>query len=132
MWNGESIVYQDSDLTAGLGTLPPACTGPNAPLEVLSVLNGCTGSPAEWLGASGGPGVGYFFLLYPGSGSVFVDLANYNGDPYVTSDYGTLTLTEADPVATPEPGTFGLMLIGLGILGLVMRKRIAQALPQAS
>jgi hypothetical protein len=33
---------------------------------------------------------------------------------------------------TPEPSTSGLMLIGLVILGLVMRKRIAQTFPQAS
>lgn len=36
------------------------------------------------------------------------------------------------PAATPEPGTFGLMLIGLGSLGVmfVMRKRIGRGLPQ--
>jgi hypothetical protein len=34
-------------------------------------------------------------------------------------------------VATPEPGTVGLVLIGIGLM-LVMRKRIAQSLPQAT
>jgi hypothetical protein len=34
-------------------------------------------------------------------------------------------------VATPEPGTLSLMLIGVGLV-LVMRKRIAQGLPQAT
>jgi hypothetical protein len=35
---------------------------------------------------------------------------------------------------TPEPGTFSLMLLGIGSLGLmvVMRKRIAQGLPPAT
>ena len=44
------------------------------------------------------------------------------------SEPGTWTVT-----ATPEPGTGGLMLLGIGMgFVLVMRKRIAQGLPQAT
>jgi hypothetical protein len=37
----------------------------------------------------------------------------------------------ATATATPEPGTSSLMLVGIGLV-LVMRKRIAQGLPQAT
>jgi hypothetical protein len=47
---------------------------------------------------------------------------------------GTVSVATVATVATPEPGTSSLTLIGLGSLGLivVMRKRTAQGLPQAS
>ena len=46
------------------------------------------------------------------------------------TDSGMLTFSA---VSTPEPGTSSLTLIGTGLLGLmVMRKRIARGLPQAS
>ena len=35
-------------------------------------------------------------------------------------------------VVTPEPGTVVLYLTGIGLVGFVMRKRIAQGLPQAT
>lgn len=48
---------------------------------------------------------------------------------------GTYILgTPTGAVATPEPGSLALTLIGVGLLGLmtVMRKRISPGLPQAS
>jgi PEP-CTERM motif-containing protein len=35
-------------------------------------------------------------------------------------------------VATPEPSSISLMLTGTGLLGLVMRKRIAQGFPSVA
>ncbi len=42
-----------------------------------------------------------------------------------TADFA-LELSPNIPAAVPEPGTTRLMLIGVALLGLVMRKRIAQ------
>jgi hypothetical protein len=59
-------------------------------------------------------------------------------DPLIgssTNEEGCLTFTSTcrlptpPPVSTPEPGTPSLMLVGFGLV-LVMRKRIAQGLPQ--
>jgi hypothetical protein len=49
--------------------------------------------------------------------------------PFV-DDKGTLAFVLVG--AVPEPGTFSLMLIGVGLLVLMMRKRIARGLPQAT
>jgi hypothetical protein len=38
--------------------------------------------------------------------------------------------TEFSPLTTPEPGTVGLTMLGIGLV-LVMRKRFARGLPQA-
>jgi len=46
------------------------------------------------------------------------------------SEFGTLAFTPGTP-AVPEPGTSALLLLGIGFL-LVMGKRIARGLPQAS
>ena len=54
---------------------------------------------------------GYYYLAY----------GQNSGAP------GTWTVT-----TTPEPGTGGLMLLGVGLLGLVMRKRIAPGLLRAT
>jgi hypothetical protein len=61
-------------------------------------------------------------------GLVATDASGINGSNYGfnTNDPGTWTVT-----TTPEPGTVGLMLLGVGIV-LAIHKRIAQGLPQAS
>jgi hypothetical protein len=61
------------------------------------------------------------------SASYAVDLS-LNGPLFVWVEFTPATVT------TPEPSTFGLMLVGTGLLALmpVMRKRIARGLPQAA
>jgi hypothetical protein len=53
------------------------------------------------------------------------------GPSAVNDDFAIDNVQLEAPVATPEPGTAGLMLPGFGLL-FVMRKRIGQALSQAS
>ena len=68
-----------------------------------------------------------------GSGSWGVGTDTSAGFNALVAENGTgAAWAEFDPTPTPEPATSSLMLIGLGMLGLVMRKRIAQGLPQAN
>jgi PEP-CTERM motif len=81
----------------------------------------------------------YWFTLLnattPSGDYVFWDQNNGPSAAYAASNfsipsesfqiYGTTTVT-------PEPGTSGLMLIGVGLLGLVMRKRIHLGHQQAT
>ena len=72
-----------------------------------------------------------FFNIY--DETTAIDSIVYENEPNLASQYlqGNLTFSNP-PTATPEPGTGGLMLIGVGMLGLVMRKRVAQGLQQIS
>ena len=66
-----------------------------------------------------------------------------NADGFALADYstpgtyfgvglGTMVVTAAvTAVATPEPSSYALMLLGVGLV-FVMRKRVGQRLPQAS
>lgn len=61
--------------------------------------------------------------------SIVYENVNFPYDDYST---GPLTFTDSR-VATPEPSSGGFVLIGVGMLGLaMMRRRMAQSLPQAS
>lgn len=67
-----------------------------------------------------------------GGGEDFVTV----GDPTVSTLglTGEVEIASAEGLPTPEPGTGGLLLIGVGLLGfmMVMRKRSARGLLQAS
>jgi hypothetical protein len=45
----------------------------------------------------------------------------------IASDSGSVEFVDP-PLATPEPGEFGLTLLGIGLVLVMMRKRIAQSL----
>jgi len=83
-------------------------------------------NPNQGSACYGGP----FFSSLPSVPGTFLSVDNVSVANGVD---GTLVVSDLS-VATPEPGTFSLMLIAIGLLGamLVMRKRIAPGLPQAS
>lgn len=61
------------------------------------------------------------------------DLSFLFTEDYTGPSEFVVSASDTDPVlATPEPGTLSLMLVGLGVLGsiTVLRKRNGQALPQ--
>jgi hypothetical protein len=65
--------------------------------------------------------------------SQFNDVSTSLGSLTYTS-MGDVTFVASTAVATPEPGTIGMTLVGIGLLGLmmVMRRRLARGLPQAA
>ena len=70
------------------------------------------------------------------AGGIFDDDAFFDIGGVQITDLGRASATGlfafgTFAVSTPEPGTFGLMLLGVGLV-FVMRKRIGQRLPQAS
>jgi hypothetical protein len=71
----------------------------------------------------------YNFTIYDSTSSVIQSITLIHTNPTIITDNGVLTF---DPVATPEPSSLALMLAGLGMLVLVMRKRVAQGLSQAT
>jgi hypothetical protein len=88
-----------------------------------------------------GGSVGAFFFVGPGNASTWC-LGTGNPcvspagegvriDPVLVFSQNTGDPAIATVTSTPEPGTSLLMLIGVGLVLAVMRKRIAQGLPQA-
>ena len=61
-----------------------------------------------------------------------VEASINTNSPDVNDESGALTFTPGTVSTTPEPGTITLMLLGIGLVWLVMRKRIARGLLQAS
>lgn len=57
-------------------------------------------------------------------------IVSHNGSDEGYAASGTYTVTEA-VVSTPEPGSVGLMLLGIGLV-FVMRRRIGQGPPLAA
>jgi hypothetical protein len=140
VWEGQTFDFSDANLLAGLegNSSFTGCSG-TAEALVFNILNGCAGT-MNWFGDNF-YGADYLQLYViqgqPCGGAGFSGYSCYDGfaPPLaglnVPYSGGTFTLSEIDPTDTPEPSTIGLMLIGLGILGLVMRKHIAEALPLA-
>jgi hypothetical protein len=124
-WEGFSFGFLDSDLTAGLHSLIPlACAGPNIAQKVLNLMDGCFG-PMQWVANATSTGAA-FVLSIPGPLiDRFLDeqVVGIDFGTTLANDAGTLSITPT--TATPEPGTVGLMLTGIGFL-LAMRKRIAR------
>jgi hypothetical protein len=71
------------------------------------------------------PDCSFTFIGIPGDVTLTMSLTldPFSGGYDVTSEVYTFS--------TPEPGTLGLVLLGIGLV-LVMRKRIALSLPQAT
>ena len=89
------------------------------------------GSLDPWTGAVNLPTLnGFSFLFADFAGTGVCNGCDGLVHPVLIGiDDGTYTVTLTTP--TPEPGSYGLVLAGIGFL-LVMRKRIGQGLPRAS
>ncbi|HKN61730.1 MAG TPA: PEP-CTERM sorting domain-containing protein [Candidatus Acidoferrales bacterium] len=142
MWGGLGF-----DLTA-LANSPaiymggPACasgaTGAQASLALLSAC-ATAAMPTFWVADNFLPfmdpvGPAFFTFEDPGPHPLLAINAELLIPSSNTGDdaYGNLTVTATGTTATPEPETGILMLIGIGLLRLVMRKRTALGDPQAS
>jgi hypothetical protein len=71
-----------------------------------------------------------YFPANSPTGNIDETIIDYAFPP--TPDYYVYGTLQFSPVPTPEPGSGVLLLTGVGLLGLVTRKRIAWGLPQAS
>jgi hypothetical protein len=67
--------------------------------------------------------------LVQGTNGLYIDAVNLGAEGGLIFSADIATVNSTAPV--PEPSTFSLMPIGLGLM-MVMRKRIAQGLPQAT
>jgi len=68
----------------------------------------------------------YNFAAYPECGGVdCLSTPNGGGSLYNPGDAGVVTIT---PIATPEPASWALMLLGAGMLGATLRRARASAI----
>lgn len=107
---------------------------------ITSGLNVAVGNIMSVFGASPGNGPGSVFMLGAASNALFMptfytaatalpgtytaqfSLVNLGSNSAV-GDGGTFFYDFAVPAPVPEPGTWGLMLAGLGIMAMVARRR---------
>ena len=131
------------DLTASANAptnfgAPTGCSGASSPgygfLLMSQALTGCT-VKYEWIGTAVpvipvGPIAEFDFFAVATTDSVDGIFTNFPVPPgtalnQVSGDWSIAA------VATPEPSSYALMLLGVGLV-FVLRKRIGQSLPQAS
>jgi hypothetical protein len=60
---------------------------------------------------------------FTGSATSFLTIGGPIVAPKGTSYFGTVTVSAVPVSAVPEPGTYALMLAGLGVMGVVARRR---------
>jgi hypothetical protein len=121
-----------------VGTLPVCFTASSGAAATYSLLTDCFSNPNTlWRALAGFSGT---------TGIAVFDIANFDANGNSIDFQANATLPNAKPLAsasggftattivTPEPGTLLLTLTGVGLFGLtlVLRKRTARALPQAS
>jgi hypothetical protein len=124
-WTTEPIPVVTMDTILGTAALAAAsCTGSFVGCSITSVEldAGNAGNQVTYASFGNDLGVDGF------------PLADYSiaGTYTATNQVGSPDTLVVTAVQTPEPPTVGLMLIGLGWLVLMMRKRIARGLPQAT
>jgi hypothetical protein len=91
--------------------------------------NTASNTPADFSGLNPGPGTpSSLDVQYPGSGSIFLNEGMHSltftnlGSPGASSfDDFTMNVT-----AVPEPGSWAMLLAGLGAMGVVGRRRRVQ------
>jgi hypothetical protein len=102
-----------------------------APMFLSGPTQATLTEPATIVGLAGCTAPAFFppcpdtTFVFPGDVMLTVSLTldPTTGNYHVTNEEYTIT--------APEPGAFGLVLLGIGLV-LVMRKRIARGLPQVT
>jgi hypothetical protein len=125
-----TIVHNGVEETVGYGYNLQVGTS-QADMFLSGATQATLSEPAVFGSLQGCVNEGYFpqcaptILEFPGATTLTMSLTQdtFYGGYDVTSEVYTFS--------APEPGTFGLVLLGIGLV-LVMRKRIARSLPQAT
>ena len=126
--------------TLGLFTLTGAPFNYTAPSTLFTLLvtfvspGSTSGSySAAITGSVSGDNTGGVFIDFPEAAQLFT----YTGGAFTlkVNDLGVSATSVATPItgvlnAVPEPGTWALMLLGFGGIGLAMRRRRSPALAQ--
>jgi hypothetical protein len=133
-WDGLVFDLTSSANNPSIEGVGPPCisgaTGPQATLALMTVCNSATPA-AYWDGVNPTPEQSSsnadFTFIATGSTPTTeeIEISPPGGIP--GTETGDSGLGSFDAIATPEPGTFGLMMLGIGFV-LVIRKRLAQVL----
>ena len=115
---------------------PPCISGATGPQATLALMTTCnSATPAAYWDAvnptpeQSGSNADFTFIAF-GPGVTTEEIAISPPGGITGTETGDSGLGSFEAIATPEPGTSGLMLIGIIALVLVMRKRIAQRFEQ--
>jgi hypothetical protein len=106
--NVADLLQQSADLVCALGNL---CAGNDGPLKDIYFDGGSCGD------ILGGNPAGITFFCTGRSSVGFSGTFSLTPGTSTITGWGTLVVTDVTATATPEPGTFGVMLIGLVALG---------------
>ena len=111
--NGAIVIWNDE--TEGEGSVPGAFTSTEIVISPLAKGNAYN-STLTYTHSSDLRTMQEIFGVSPPGGGYFGDASN-------ATDLSDLFVAGAIPSAVPEPATWGLMLLGLGLTGVTLRRR---------